>query len=82
MILHLRLAPMQNAPLMCILPISHAGSGRKMTSILPVPNTQGSLLVTSNDSRLRLFQRYTVVGEEGWEGVDLGHTWIWGTHAD
>ncbi|KIY91962.1 WD repeat-containing protein 44 [Monoraphidium neglectum] len=37
----------------------HAG-GRKVTSILAVPDEPGSWLVTSNDSRLRLVQGYGV----------------------
>ena len=61
----------------------HAGSGRKVTSLLPVPGALGGLLVTSNDSRLRLFQRYTLVGDAGvWVRVQIQarvwvRVWVW-----
>ncbi len=43
--------------------LSSAGSGRKVTSVTPVPSSRagGTFLVTSNDSRVRLYHRYALV---------------------
>ncbi len=41
--------------------VSFSGSGRKVTSVTPLLTREGGFLVASNDSRVRLYRKYTLV---------------------